>query len=197
MALLCLLGAALVVFIALGTVNELPEGDLGAAEDSGSGASAHGVPLLSTSSPPASARAARWPWVGKWRGVGAAPRAEFGLQIVDDGMVGGQERFTAMETSGSCPVHYRGSAATWLDDSGPAYPHDVYGLVLDAELPVGADPSGCALLADPAFYRSGGAEPTSPGAIRIEMVGSVSDDLARARMTVRPGDALTVTMRRE
>ncbi|ONH29457.1 hypothetical protein [Pseudofrankia asymbiotica] len=195
--LLCLLGAALVVFAALGTVSELPESDLGPARDSGPATTTHGAPLLSANSPRASARAARWPWVGKWHGVDDQPRAGFGLQIVDDGMVDGQEHFTAMEVSGTCPVRYRGTPATWLDDSGPAYAHDVYGLLLDAQLPAGADPSGCALLPDRSFYGGGGAEPVSLGAIRIEMVGSVSDDLARARVTIRPGDAVTVTLRRE
>jgi len=197
-ALVCLLGAALMVFTALGSVSELPEGDLGAAEDSGG----PGAVALTTGGPQTaggpqtSARASRWPWVGKWRATGDEPRPDFGLRILDDGARGGQEWFTATEESGTCPVRYRGTEATWLDDSDPVYPQDTYGLVLDALLPVGADPAGCALLADPAFYGGSGPEPTSPRAIRIEMVGPAGSDAAHARVTLRPGETVTVTLRR-
>jgi len=195
-ALLCLLGAALVVFTVLGTAGELPEGDLGAADNGGSGVAATDLPPAASSGATAVTRAGRWPWVGRWRANEDAPRSGFGLRIVDDGPVDGEERFTATETSGSCPVHYRGTAATWLDDSGPAYPHDVYGLLLDAQLPAGADPAGCTLLRDRVFYGPGSAEPTSRGTIRIEVTGSAGD-AARARVMVRPGDALTVILHRE
>ncbi|MBL7517977.1 hypothetical protein I6A84_07535 [Frankia sp. CNm7] len=147
-------------------------------------------------SPPAGGQIPAWPWVGTWEAEPDSPLPGFGLDVVDAGPSLGGERFTATETSPACPVRYRGTAFAPPDRAnGPSPPGPSEQLVLDAYIPAGQDPGGCTLLPAPSYYWLAGAELTRSGAIRIQLVDA-DGTLARASVTVRPGETRTILLRR-
>ncbi|ADP80495.1 hypothetical protein [Pseudofrankia inefficax] len=215
-AVLCLLGAALMALTIFGAVDQPSATDqarqdtggpapgsaaaaiaASARPSSGRPAGATAPPGQAASGPTASQPAALWPWLGRWQSVASSPLPGFGLRIDDQGETGGQEEITATETSGTCPVRYHGTVHTRLDGPISTWPLDAsVRLTLDAVLPAGQDPKGCALLPDPAFYAAGtGGELTSPGVIQFQVIGAI-DDLAQARVIVHPGEPVALILQR-
>ncbi|WP_157489011.1 hypothetical protein [Pseudofrankia sp. DC12] len=201
-AVLCLLGAALMALTIFGAVDQ-PSATDQSRRDSGrpapGGASVAGAaaaPATPSGSPTAGRLAAIWPWLGRWQSVASSPLPGFGLEIEDQGVTGDREEITATETSGTCPVRYHGTVRAPRDGPISAYPTDAsVDLTLDASLPAGQDPKGCALLPDPSSYADAGGTLTSPGVIRFQVTGAI-DDLAQARVIVRPGESVALILQR-
>jgi hypothetical protein len=204
---LCLLGAALMALTIFGAVDQ-PSATDQARRDAGGPAPGSAAAAIAASARPSSGRApagatappgqaSSSPTASRWQSVSTSPLPGFGLEIDDQGETGGQEEITATETSGTCPVRYHGTVHTRLDGPISTWPLDAsVRLTLDAVLPAGQDPKGCALLPDPSFYAAGaGGELTSPGVIQFQVTGA-SDDLAQARVIVHPGEQVALILQR-
>jgi len=204
-ALLCLLGAALMVLTVFGAVDQ-PSASDRAAGDSGGRAQGDaaptakparsGGPAAQAASPSPSRRAAFWPWLGRWQSAAGSALPGFGLRLDDAGQVAGQGQINATETSGSCPVHYHGTTRVWPQGPLATYPLDAsVRITLDASLPVGQDPNGCVLRPDPASYTLAGGELTSPGVIEFQVIGALAN-VAQAWVSVHPGELVSLIMNR-
>jgi hypothetical protein len=148
------------------------------------------------SGPATDAPRGMWPWLGRWQSVSGSPLPGFRLEIDDAGAAGDQERIVATEPSGRCPARYSGTTGVPLGGPLVSYPMDTsVRLTLDATLPAGADPKGCTLLPDPAFYAGAGGDRTSPAAIQFQVIGAVND-LALVSVTVHPGQTIAIRMTR-
>jgi len=207
-ALLCLLGAALMVLTVLGAVDQPSASDRAAGDSGGRAQGDAAAPTAKPArsggpaaaaqpaSPSPSRRAAFWPWLGRWQSAAGSALPGFGLRLEDAGEVAGQEQITATETSGSCPVRYHGTTRLWPQGPLATYPLGAsVRLTLDASLPAGQDPNGCVLRPDPASYTLAGNELTSPGVIEFEVKGAL-DDVAQAWVSVHPGELITLIMNR-
>jgi hypothetical protein len=204
-AVLCLVGATLMVVTVLGAVLRGSTVDGAGRSATGSGPTTF-LALTPTTATPTTAAASgtsRMPstlwraWLGRWTAGPDAVLPGFGLLISDAGPTpGGEEQITAAETTPSCPVRYEGLTRGWAPGTVTTYPQDAsVDLVLDAHLLPGQDASRCVLLHSSSYFTAGGADLVVTGAIHIQVIAA-DDDLAKATVTLTPGAApigLTLT----